>query len=137
MKKITCFKENCMIIRVRKESIVIRGNLYEAVRRCWRANMQMAQKADYVLAVVGTLKNIDLEVKAVYKTERWYCPADEGLCKIKKEECTKKYKVNTDLCLVHSRIAFEGIEIKEINYLHNKIPADYYPLQNPFRYTYK
>ena len=137
MEKITNFKHNCMIIRVRNESIAIRGNLYEAVRRCWRANMQNAQEADYVLAIVGKPSEKDLEVKAVYKPDRWYYPADEGVCNKKKEECLELYKTNTSLCRKHPRIAFEGKEIKnDTNYLHKQIPNAYYPLQNPVRYTY-
>jgi len=136
MEKITSFKHNCMIIRILMESIDIRGNLYEAVRRCWRTDINRARKADYVMAVVGTIKERNLEVQAVYKPERWYYP-DDGFCRKKEKECIKGYKVATDLCHVNRRIAFEGKEMpNDTNYLHKLIPEKYFPLQNPVRYTY-
>jgi hypothetical protein len=124
-----------MIIRIREESIRIRRCLYEAVRRCWRADKEKAEKADYVLVIVSGLKEKSLEVKAVYKPECWYY-LDKVFCKEKKEEC-KEFKTNTDLCRKCPRIAFEGKEVKETNYLHKLIPLSYFPLQNPIRYTYK
>ena len=138
METIKTFKHNCMIIRVRPESIKIRGSLYEAVHRCWKAKKQNAEKADYVLALVGTIKNRDLKVQAVYKPERWYYPVSEGLCKEKKDECSKKYKVDPQQCQKNPRIGFEGKEMKnDTDYLHKLIPEKYYPFQNPVRYNYK
>ena len=137
MEEINNFQHNCVIIRVRKESIAIRGNLYKAVCRCWAANKKRAEKADFVLAVVGTIKEKNLVVQAVYKPDRWYYPADVYLCKDKKEECQILYEVNTDLCNEYPRIAFEGKEVsKDAYYLHKMLPSKYYPLQNPVRYTY-
>ena len=138
MEKITSFKHNCIIIRVRRESIDLRGSLYEAVRRCWRANIHRAQKAVYVLAIIGTPSEMNLEVQVIYKPDRRYYPTDEGLCKKKEKECLKAYKTDTSFCLELLRIAFHGMEIsKDTNYLHKLIPKTYFPLRNPVRFTYK
>ena len=132
MEKITNFKDKCIIIRIRHESIDIRGSLYEAVRRCWRASKERAEEADYVLAVVGRSR----VVEAVFKPSRWYYLDDE-FCKNQEEVCKTGYGVNTDLCKIKRRIAFEGEEIPhDTNYLHKQIPDKYSSMQNPVRYTY-
>lgn len=135
MEKIAKFSHNCIIIRVRKESVAIRGSLYEAVRRCWRASKQKAEKAVYVLAIVSDPGEEDLEVKAVYEPKRWYSPAKDS-CRENEKECKNKYGTNIDLCRNKPRIAFEGKEMKDSVYLYKLIPNTHFPRQNPFRYTY-
>ncbi len=44
--------------------------LYEAVRGCWAANLEHAQKVDYVLGVAGR------EIVAIYKPTKWYSCKD-------------------------------------------------------------
>jgi hypothetical protein len=136
MDKIREFKDECMIIRIRPESVGIRGSLLEAVRRCWRANLQRAQKSEYVLAIISTIDDGDLEVKGVFKPECWDY-LDDGFCREKEQECKEKYDVKTERCAERKRIAFTGEEIKDdVKYLHKLIPDKYFPTQNPFRYTY-
>jgi hypothetical protein len=131
MNVIREFKDRCIIIRVREESIRIRGSLKEAVRRCWRANLQRAKKADYVLAIIGTSKRIE----GVFKPKKWYC-LDDNFCREQEQEC-KKYETNTELCAIRKRIAFDGEKIiNDVKYLHKVIPDEYLPAMNPFRYTY-
>jgi hypothetical protein len=106
------------------------------VRRCWRANLGRAKKADYVLVIISGRGKYDLEVQGVFKPERWYCP-DAKFCEKNAEECREEYGVNTGLCETNKRIAFEGQEItNDVKYLHKLIPSAFFPTQNPFRYAY-
>ncbi|GHU46270.1 hypothetical protein FACS1894190_18310 [Spirochaetia bacterium] len=133
MDKIKSFKDKCIIIRIRTENIAIRGSIDKDVHRCWRMRLDRAKDCDYVLAVV----DYSPEVKGVFKPDNWYCPDDE-FCKGKEEECKRIANTNTALCKkIKKRIAFEGKEItNDVNYLHKEIPKQYFPGQNPFRYTY-
>jgi hypothetical protein len=134
MEEITEFKDKCMIIRVRDESVHIRGSLYESVRRCWRANLDSAKKADYVLAIVG-----NSEVRGVFKPTSWDY-IDSEFCKKEAKasrECKGKFDVNTELCKKRNRIGFVGEAIKDDKkYLNKLVPEKYFPRQMPVRYTY-
>lgn len=56
----------CMI-KIRQETVDERnGDIYEAVRKHWRVNLERAESTDYVLAV------IDGVVKEVYGNCKWY-----------------------------------------------------------------
>jgi hypothetical protein len=126
------FDDNCFIVRIRPDSKVIRGSLYEAAQRCWKANLTRAKKAAYVLVVEGS----DSRVKAVYKPEYWY-PLSDEFCKKEKEKCKDEYGADTQLCQIRRRIAFKGVEITgAVKYKDRTIPAKYFPGQNPVRYTY-
>jgi hypothetical protein len=127
------FEDNCIIVRIRPESEVIRGSMYEAARRCWRANLDEAKKAAYVLVVVGN----DPQVQAVFRPECWYYPCDK-FCEKEKAKCKAAYGVNTELCQKSKRIAFKGVEVTgNVKYAHKDIPAEYLPKQNPVRYIHK
>ena len=85
------------------------NNLYEAVRKAWRADLNKAKKYDYVLAVV------DGVVRNVYTQLNWYDSSITG------------------------RIEFEGKECSENwvkNIIDKKIPAQYRQkgAANPFMY---
>ena len=58
--------EKYVIIKVTPEVINIRGGLYEATCKEWRASYRNAQSYHYVLAVVNGI------VCEVYKVKRWY-----------------------------------------------------------------
>ena len=57
---------NYIIIKVTEEMIKRRGSRYEATRRAWRADINRAKKADYVLSVT------DKVVNEVYEIENWF-----------------------------------------------------------------
>ncbi|MDR1565692.1 MAG: hypothetical protein LBS48_00215, partial [Treponema sp.] len=95
-------KDKCVIIKVREESVLRRGSVYEAVRRCWRASLQRAEEADYVLAIIGR----DKRVKGVFKPKEWYS-LDDNFCRKQKWEC-EEYETDTKLCAIRKRIAFDG-----------------------------
>lgn len=42
-----------LYIKTRKEEVKVKGSLYESVRRSWKLNIESAEQADYVIAVVG------------------------------------------------------------------------------------
>jgi hypothetical protein len=132
------FEDNCMIIRVLPDSPRLKEQgLYEAVRRCWRAVKEKSEKAKYVLAIVSTIQDKKLEVKGVFECTHWYYLGGE-FCQKMLNECQQEYKTNTDLCKNSKRIAFDGDEITDdVKYLHKLLPENYFPLQNPYRYTYK
>jgi len=133
MAKIIEFEDDrCIIIRIREKSVCIRGSLYEAVRRCWRTNLQKAQKSDYVLVLIGN----NLEVKGVFKPECWYY-LDDDFCQKTEQECKNEYGVNTELCAKDKRIAFVGKELEDdVKYLHKLTPDGFFQERNPFEYTY-
>ena len=100
MNKTSSFQENCIVIRVKQETIARLGSIYEAVRWCWRININKAQEADYVLAVVnyGTK---EFKVEQVFKPTEWHC--------ITAKECKNK-KAPTCTCEDKpcGRIGFTG-----------------------------
>jgi uncharacterized protein with ParB-like and HNH nuclease domain len=54
------------IIKVKDDTIQERGNLYEAVRKHWKVDLERISKIPYVLASNNGV------IKEVYKVERWY-----------------------------------------------------------------
>lgn len=69
------YEENCQNNPDYETSDEGKRFLYEAVRGCWAASLQNAQKVDYVLGVA------DRVIVAVYKPTKWYScmDADEAL----------------------------------------------------------
>jgi len=128
-EKITKFDDKCFIVKI-PIGIFKRKSPYEATRRCWRANLNRARRADYVL---GT---IDGRVLCVIKVKN--CDyIKEEFCKKEKSFCKNDFGVNTELCKIRKRIAFEGMEMKnDKKYLNKIIPNEYTPSRNPYRYTY-
>jgi len=128
MAKSPSFEEKCIVIRTRQETVERCGSLlYEAVRWCWRINIDRALKADYVLAVVN-YGTSEFKVEAVFKPSKWYyIPAGE--CKNKKAPtCGRTVKP----C---GRIAFKGERAsakEEKKFLGKIIPMG----TNPVKYLY-
>jgi hypothetical protein len=71
----------CIVIRTKQETVKKCGSLYEAVRWCWKADINRAMKACYVLAVVNYGTGV-FKVEEVFKPQKWHC--------ITKEECQNK-----------------------------------------------
>jgi hypothetical protein len=129
MENIVEFADKCIIVKipVGKEK---RVTIKEATRRCWRASLKRAQKADYVL---GT---IDGKVLCVIKIKSCDCVSDE-FCEKEKMVCKEEFGTNIELCKTKKRIEFEGEEVTDDKkYLGKKLPAKYIPGQMPVRYTY-
>ena len=57
---------NYIIIKVTEDMIRRRGSRYEATRRAWRADINRAMKAAYVLSVT------DKTVHEVYEVKNWF-----------------------------------------------------------------
>lgn len=55
-----------VIIKTTRNAINNNGNLYEATRRAWRANLERAKKVNIVLSVIGGI------VHEVYEVIEWY-----------------------------------------------------------------
>lgn len=55
-----------VIIKTTRNAINNNGNLYEATRRAWRANLERAKKVNIVLSVIGGI------VQEVYEVSEWY-----------------------------------------------------------------
>jgi hypothetical protein len=129
MEKITKFDDKCIIVRI-PVGIDKRKNLYEATRRCWRANLRKAKEADYVL---GTING---EVLCVIKIKSCnYASSD--LCEKEKMTCKEEFGVNINLCENKKRIVFEGKEVKDDKkYLGKKLSKEFIPGQMPVRYSY-
>ena len=129
MEEISKFTDKCIIVNIpigKKE----RAGLYEATRRCWRASLDKAGKADYVL---GTDKG---KVLCVIKVNGCKYVASE-FCAKERAACEKEFGVNTKLCKNKRRIEFEGQELKnDKKYLGKTLLEEYTPGQNPIRYTY-
>jgi uncharacterized protein len=124
------FADKCMLVRI-SISTEYDKTTYDATRRCWRANKNKAQEADYVLAVVNNI------VKGVFKPKNWYVTVAKK-CEKEKERC-KKMKANTKLCKLKKRIRFDGVEASadvKRRYLDKEIPSKYQKSQNPVRYTF-
>ena len=129
MADIIKFHDNCMLVRI-PIGIEFDPTTYDATRRCWRANIEKARRADYVLAIVNGI------VKGVFKPE-WYITTDKE-CEKERERC-KRMKVNTKLCKVCKRIRFNGVEAPDDvkkRYLNKEVPSEYQKCQNPVRYTF-
>jgi hypothetical protein len=64
------FDDKCMIIKINPKTIRSRKNdIYAAVRWAWKAKLERAERADYVLAVeTGT----GGKVIGVFKPKKWY-----------------------------------------------------------------
>jgi len=117
---ITNFDEKCIIIKIKGSNPTV----YERVRSCWRANIEKAKLADYVLVIVKG------EVVGVYEPIKWYYSLNTERCK---ENKCEKYPCK--------RIAFTGKEASsdiQKKYLHKYLP-DWYmrPGPGPVLYTYK
>jgi len=129
MDNIINFHDNCMIVRIPKS--ITSEKIYDATRRCWRANIKKAERADYVLAVVGGI------VQCVFKPEKWHITTDKE-CEKERERC-KYMKVNTKLCKVRKRIRFDGVEASDDvkkRYLNKEVPFEFQKRQNPVGYTF-
>lgn len=126
---ITQFDDKCMIVDIRHSAK--KSSLYESTRRCWRADLSRAKKADYVLGA------IDGRIWCVIKPSRCDYITIELCCK-EEESCKNVFSTNPELCKYSRRIAFEGEEMKDDKkYLYKKIiPEKYIPGRNPVRYTY-
>jgi len=113
------FSDKCMIVRIHI-SIEYDETIYNAARRCWRANIDKAKDADYILAVINGI------VQGVFKPEKWHITTDKE-CEKERDRC-KKMKANTKLCTVRKRIRFDGVEapadVKK-RYLNKEIPSKY------------
>ena len=127
MDKKSGFQEKCIVIRTKQETIEKLGSLYEAVRWCWRINIDRAEKAEYVLAVVnyGTK---EFKVEQVFKPTEWHCTTAKE-CKDKIAPiCTYKNKP----C---GRIGFTGKKAE--TEVENKFLGKVISMgQNPVRYLY-
>lgn len=55
-----------VIIKTTRNVVNSNGNLYEATRRAWRANLERAKKVNIVLSVIGGI------VCEVYEVSEWY-----------------------------------------------------------------
>ncbi|MDR0320966.1 MAG: hypothetical protein LBI28_05635 [Treponema sp.] len=113
------FDENCVIIKVRPETVRGRGSVYGAVRWAWIANLEKISRADYVLAVqTGT----GGKVIGVYKPTIWYKATAENDKRY--EHFLNEGGSERD----ERRIAFQGeeaeIKIKE-KYFNKYIPYEY------------
>lgn len=62
--------EDYIIIKTSTAAIEANGNLYEATRRSWAANLNKAKKYKYVLSVINRI------VKEVYIVDEWYQDGD-------------------------------------------------------------
>ena len=62
--------EKYIIIKTTPDAINANGNLYEATRKAWRADLKRAKRYKYVLAVVYGI------VREVYEAKEWYQVGD-------------------------------------------------------------
>ena len=124
------FPDKCMIVRI-PIGIKFDNTIYDAAHRCWRANKDKAETADYVLAVDNGI------VKGVFKPKKWHITTEKE-CEKERERCIA-LKANIKLCKLKKRIRFDGVEapndVKK-RYLNKKIPSEYQKGQNPVRYTF-
>ena len=99
-----------VIIKTTRNAINNNGNLYEATRRAWRANLERAKKVNIVLSVIDGI------VREVYEVSEWYrSPESE------------------------SRIEFNGKRAKDeiANLFRGKMIPEYYRkkgMSSPFLY---
>ena len=125
------FKEKCVIIKIKSETISARG-IYGAVRWAWRASLARITNADYVLAVdTGT----GGKVVGVYKPIKWYKATAENDKKY--EHFLNEGGSNEN----EKKIAFQGVDADEEikrKYLDKYIPYEYRKphMEYPVLYTY-
>ena len=127
MTKTTKHQEKCIVIRTKQETVTKLSSLYEAVRWCWRININRALEADYVLVVVNYGTKV-FKVEQVFRPTEWHCITAKE-CKDKKAPvCTCKMKP----C---GRIGFIGKRAEAIierKYIGKIIPMGQFPV----RYLY-
>jgi len=129
MNKENKFNDKCIIVKI-PIGIKYRKNIFEATRRCWRANLIKARKADYILGTIDGIIECVIKITGCDYVKTEFCKREE-------EKCRRDFNVNTELCKKYRRIAFEGMEIEnDKKFLGKKIPENYIPKQNPIRYTY-
>jgi len=124
------FVDNCIIVKI-PVGVNRRKTLYEATRRCWRADLNRARRAEYVLGTVDGVKvECVIKIKSCDYVRDAFCDKEEAVCRA-------DFGVDTALCKTRRRIAFEGDEMKDDKkYLNRSLPKGYMPKQNPVRYTY-
>jgi hypothetical protein len=120
LNEIEYFPHKCIIIKIKDEHILKVGSVYEVVRHSWRAKIERAEQAEYVLASVRG------KVVGVFIPTLWYVATEEN---------ARKYNspIHPD------RIAFIGEDAEEETkelYLNKRIPQPHYGSQNPINYTY-
>src|SRR5215471_11661885 len=98
MERIKIFDDKCIIVKIPIGAEKSK-NLYEATRRCWRANLIRAKKADYVLGTIDGKVLCVIKIKGCdyLKTE---------FCNNEKEKCRRDFEVDIELCKKSRRIAF-------------------------------
>jgi len=122
------FNDKCMIIKIRPKTIYGRGS---AVRWAWRANLERAERTDYVLAVETSTGG---KVIGVFKPDKWYKATAENDKKyghFLNEGCSEE---------TEKRIAFQGVEADENirrKYLDKFLPLEFSAATIPVRYTYE
>ncbi|WP_461255907.1 hypothetical protein [Treponema sp. R80B11-R83G3] len=124
------FPNKCMLVRI--PISITYEKIYDAARRCWKANIDKARSSDYVLAVADGI------VQGVFKPEIWHITTVKE-CEKDKKRCNVM-RANTKRCEVNKRIRFDGVEapaeVKK-RYLNKEIPAKYQGCRNPVRYTFE
>ena len=86
IKETAKFEHKILMIKITQDSIKKRNNnIYEAVRKAWKIDLENAEQAEYILAVCNGL------IVGVYKPKKW-----------------KKFEVNSVI-----RYGFEGKEAPE------------------------
>ena len=127
MNRTATVKENCIVTRTKQETAAKLGSLYEAVRWCWRINIDRAQQANYVLAVVNYGTKV-FKVEQVFKPSEWHC-VTAAECKGKKAPtCTCKNKPCGKIAFTGKRAGTED----EKKYLGKIIPMSQYPVKYLF-----
>ena len=129
MENIAVFVDKCIIVRIPigKEK---RSSIKEATRRCWRASLNRAKKANYVLGTIGGVVLCVIRIKSCNYVSFEFCEKEKMICK-------REFGVNISLCENNKRIEFEGEEVKDDKkYLGKKLPDEYIPGRMPVRYTY-
>ena len=105
-----------LYIKVRPETVMDRGSLYEAVRWAWKVDPARAKQADWVVAVV------DRVARGVFEVHGW--------------QRSKRPGVNP------GRFEFRGTELHDDvarRYVGKLIPAEYrrYGMANPVLYGWR
>jgi len=129
MEKITKFDDKCIIVKI-PIGVYQRKTIYEATRRCWRANLNKARRADYLLGTINGKVECVIKINSCDYVKQKFCDKEEKKCK-------NDFKVDVKLCKERKRIAFEGNEKKDDKkYLNKILPDKYIKGQYPVRYTY-
>lgn len=113
LQQISEFKkeDKVLIIKIRQENVNSWGNgsIYETVHQWWKLNGNRRNEVKQVVAVIDGI------VKEVYKVKKWY------------------YNKEKD------RWGFDGVEIKDSEYLNKRIPPEKYRKKgqaSPTLYTF-